>query len=183
MNVFQKLSAGMDVDMMSPEYQEAIAHMSRCRDLNFRINGLLPSSPEIPELEKELLCGHLGQNSIFSTPFQIDFGCQMNVAKNVFVNHGFTAMAAGGITIETQVMIGPNVTVVTDNHDFENLMILRCKGVRICQGAWIGANVTILPGVTVGEHAIIAAGAIVTKDVEPWTIVAGCPAKPIRKIR
>ena len=64
MNVFQKLAAGMDVDMMFPEYQEAIAHMSRCRDLNFRINGLLPSSPEIPELEKELLCGHLGQNSI-----------------------------------------------------------------------------------------------------------------------
>ena len=183
MNVFQKLAAGMDVNMMSPEYQEAIAHMNRCRDLNFRINSLPPSSPEIPELEKELLCGYLGQNSIFSTPFQIDFGCQMNVAENVFVNHGFTAMAAGGITIETQVMIGPNVTVVTDNHDFENLMILRCKGVRICQGAWIGANVTILPGVTVGEHAIIAAGAVVTKDVEPWTIVAGCPAKPIRKIR
>ena len=183
MNVFDKLRLGLDVDMTTPEYMEAISHMNSCRDLNFRINSLLPSSPEIPSLEKELLCGNMGEGSNIFTPFQIDFGCQMNIGKAVFINHNFTAMAAGGITIEDGVMIGPNVTIATDNHDFENICILRCKGVRICRSAWIGTGATILPGVTVGEHAIVAAGAVVTKDVEPWTIVGGCPAKPIKKIK
>lgn len=79
----------------------------------------------------------------------------MQIGKAVFINHNFTAMAAGGIAIDDNVMIGPNVTVAT----------------------------TILPGVTVGEHAVVAAGAVVTKNVDPWTIVAGCPAKPIKKLR
>ncbi len=183
MNIFEKLRAGQDVDMRSPEYLEAIGHMNRCRDLNFKINGLLPSSPEIPALEKELVCGQMGEGSNIFTPFQIDFGCQMTIGKYVFINHNFTAMAAGGITIDDNVMIGPNVTVATDNHDFEDIFILRCKGVHIEKDAWIGTGATILPGVTVGEHAVVAAGAVVTKDVEPWTIVAGCPAKPIKKIK
>lgn len=183
MNVFEKLRSGLDVDMRSPEYLEAIGHMTRCRDLNFKINGLLPSSQEIPALEKELVCGQMGDGSNIFTPFQIDFGCQMQIGKAVFINHNFTAMAAGGITIDDNVMIGPNVTVATDNHDFEDIFILRCKSVHIERNAWIGTGATILPGVTVGEHAVVAAGAVVTKDVEPWTIVAGCPAKPIKKLK
>lgn len=123
MDVFEKLRAGQDVDMRSPEYLEAIGHMNRCRDLNFKINGLVPSSPEIPVLEKELLCGQMGEGSNIFTPFQIDFGCQMHIGKAVFINHNFTAMAAGGITIDDNVMIGPNVTIATDNHDFEDIFI------------------------------------------------------------
>ena len=183
MSIFDKLSAGEDINMASPEYMEAIGHMRECRDLNFRINSLLPSSEEIGPMTRELVNGQMGEGSAIFTPFQIDFGRQMHIGRNVFINQNFTAMAAGGITIDDNVMMGPNVTIATDNHDFENIMILRCKGVHVCHNAWIGAGATILPGVTVGEHAVVAAGAVVTKDVEPWTIVGGCPAKAIKKIK
>ncbi|MBQ3769783.1 MAG: hypothetical protein II866_12450 [Prevotella sp.] len=91
-------------------------------------------------------------------------------------------MAAGGITIEDGVMIGPNVRIVTDNHDFQNRMVLRCKSVHIGRNAWIGVGAIILPGVTIGENAVVAAGAIVTKDVAPNAIVGGNPAKFIKNI-
>jgi len=115
-------------------------------------------------------------------PLQIDFARQMKIGRKVFVNHSLTCMAAGGITIDDGVMIGPNVRIVTDNHDFANRMVLRCKPVHICRNVWIGVGVIILPGVTIGENAVIAAGAVVTKDVVPNTIVGGNPAKLIKTI-
>ncbi len=91
-------------------------------------------------------------------------------------------MSAGGITIEDEAMVAANVQLISNNHDLEERMIITCKPVRICRRAWIGAGSTILPGVTVGENAVVGAGSIVTKDVEADTIVAGNPARVIRKI-
>ena len=108
-----------------------------------------------------------------------------NTAIMVDYMKEFTEADVFEIVPETAYPQGYNetLTVATDNHDFEDIFILRCKGVHIEKDAWIGTGATILPGVTVGEHAVVAAGAVVTKDVEPWTIVAGCPAKPIKKLR
>ena len=91
-------------------------------------------------------------------------------------------MAAGGITIEDDVMIAANAQLISNNHDLDNRWIITCKPVRICRRAWIGAGATILPGVTIGENAVVGAGSVVTKSVEANTIVAGNPAKVIRKI-
>jgi acetyltransferase-like isoleucine patch superfamily enzyme len=90
----------------------------------------------------------------------------------------------GGITIEDDVMIGPRVNLVTENHPLDpaNRKALIAKPILIRRNAWIGAGVTILPGVTIGENAIVAAGAVVSKDVEDNTIVGGVPAKFIRSI-
>lgn len=130
----------------------------------------------------ELFGGRLDKTSYLMPPLQIDFACQMKIGKGVFVNHSLTCMAAGGITIDDGVMIGPNVRIVTDNHDFDNRMVLRCKPVHIGRNAWIGVGAIILPGVTIGENAVVAAGAVVTKDVAPNTIVGGNPAKFIKSI-
>ena len=182
MDIFKQLSSGSDVNMAAPEYAAAINEMLRSNKICFRINSTEPDMEKIRPMEDELLNGGLDATSYIMPPLQIDFGCQMKVGKGVFVNHSLTCMAAGGITIDDGVMIGPNVRIVTDNHDFENRMVLRCKPVHIGRNAWIGAGATILPGVTVGENAVVAAGAVVTKDVEPNTIVGGNPAKLIKRI-
>ena len=72
---------------------------------------------------------------------------------------------------------------ISNNHDLENRWVITCKPIHICRRAWIGAGVTILPGVTVGENAVVGAGSVVTRDVEPDTIVAGNPAKVIKHIK
>ena len=89
-------------------------------------------------------------------------------------------MSAGGITIDDDVMIAANVQVITNNHDPYDRLLLHCKTVHICRGAWIGAGSSILPGVTVGEYAIVGAGSIVTKDVPPYAVVVGSPAKVVK---
>ena len=182
MNIFEKLRSGADVNMADPDYMEAIRHMTFCADTCFKINTTAPAPELIRPLEEKLLGNNLDKSSYLMPPIQIDFACQMKIGKGVFVNHSLTCMAAGGITIDDGVMIGPNVRIVTDNHDFENRMVLRCKPVHICQNSWIGVGAIILPGVTIGENAVVAAGAVVTKDVVPNTIVGGNPAKFIKSI-
>ena len=182
MNIFKQLSSGADVDMAKPEYAEAIKEMGRCSQICFRINTTEPDMETIRPLEETLFGGRLDTTSYIMPPMQIDFGCQMKIGKGVFINHSLTCMAAGGITIEDGVMIGPNVRIVTDNHDFQNRMVLRCKPVHIGRNAWIGVGAIILPGVTIGENAVVAAGAVVTKDVAPNAIVGGNPAKFIKNI-
>ena len=90
----------------------------------------------------------------------------------------------GGITIGDNVLIGPKANLVSENHPINPTQrnSLIGKPIVIKNNAWIGAAATILPGITVGENAIVADGAIVTKDVPDNTIVAGNPAKPIKKI-
>lgn len=78
--------------------------------------------------------------------------------------------------------IAVNAQIISNNHDLHDHSLLVCKPVHICRNAWIGAGATILPGVTVGENAVVAAGAVVTKDVAPNTIVGGNPAKLIKTI-
>ena len=168
--------------MSSPAYAAAIEHMTACADICFKINTTPPQPALVRPLEEQLFSGRLAPTSYLMPPLQIDFACQMTIGSGVFVNHSLTCMAAGGITIDDGVMIGPNVRIVTDNHDFQNRMVLRCKPVHIGRNAWIGVGAVILPGVTIGENAVVAAGAVVTKDVLPNTIVGGNPAKFIKNI-
>ena len=91
-------------------------------------------------------------------------------------------MSRGGITIEDGAMIAANVQLISNNHDLHDRQILICKPVHIGKNAWIGAGATILPGVTVGGNAVVAAAAVVTKDVPANAIVGGNPAKLIKMI-
>ena len=116
------------------------------------------------------------------TPTQIDFPKQITFGKHVFINHNFTAMSIGGIELGDNVQIGPHVTIVTDNHDFKNRYVLRCRKVVIGNNVWIGAGVSIMPGVHIGDNAVVAGGAVVTKDVPDGAIVGGNPAKVIRQL-
>ena len=143
MDIFNQLSSGADVDMSTPGYAEAIKEMMRCNNICFKVNTTEPNAELVRPMEEELFNGGLDKTSYLMPPIQIDFGCQMKIGKGVFVNHSLTCMAAGGITIDDGVMIGPNVRIVTDNHDFDNRMVLRCKPVHIKSRAWIGVGAII----------------------------------------
>lgn len=178
--VFEKLKSGQPVDMLSEEYRPAVEELHRADSVLFHLNHAEPRSQKWYEFRRELFQGRIPESVHFMTPVQIDFPMQMTFEGGCFINHHFTAMSIGGITIGDGVQIGPNVTVVTDNHDFQNRMVLRCRPVVIKKNAWIGADVTITPGVTIGENAVIGAGAVVTKDVPDNAVAAGVPAKVIR---
>jgi acetyltransferase-like isoleucine patch superfamily enzyme len=117
-------------------------------------------------------------------PFNTDCGKNLTIGKRVFINSGCKFQDQGGITIGDDVLIGHNVVIATLNHSFdpERRGDLEPCPVKIGNKVWIGANATILPGVTVGEGAIVAAGAVVTKDVASLTVVGGVPAKVIKVI-
>lgn len=178
-DIFEKLKNGEKVNMLDKEYIVAVEHMDVTRELCFKINNTFTKISEINPLFEELFQTKLEGVNIIA-PVQIDFGKQITLGKNIFINHSLTCMSAGGITIDDEVRIGPQVTMVTTNHDFDERDTLCCKGIHIKRNVWIGARVTIMPGVTIGENAIIAGGAVVTKDVAPNTIVGGNPARVIK---
>lgn len=119
-----------------------------------------------------------------SLPFYSDFGKHITFGKNIFINQNVTFVDLGGIIIEDDVLIGPRAMLITVNHliDPKVRRGVRVSPIHVKKNAWIGANATILPGVTIGENSIIAANSTVTKDVPANVIVAGTPAKQIRNV-
>lgn len=169
------------VDMRIPDYQETWAEISRSGSLCFRINQTDPMEESSRSLMRELV-PDMPETSHIMPPMQIDMGKNMKIGSHVFINHGLTVMARGGIEIENDVMIGPGASLLTANHDLYDHQVLLCGKITIKKNAWIGAKAMILPGVTVGENAVVAGGAVVTKDVEPNTVVGGNPAKILKHL-
>lgn len=183
-DIYQRLTNGDPVSMRSPEYGQAIHDMGTTWTLNQTINrtatGFLDDT--LRPLFAEMFGRPLDQSSHILAPVYVDFGRQVTVGKNVFINHNCTMMSAGGIVIDDDVQIGPQVTLTTTNHDFDDRYTLICRPIHLKRNVWIGAGALILPGVTVGENAVIAGGAVVTKDVEANVVVGGNPARVLKRL-
>ena len=147
----------------------------------FKLNHTMPYTEEYDALVKELF-PTIGEGSRVNTPLTGVRFHEEKIGKNCVIMNGCLMMSAGGITIEDEAMIAANCQLISNNHDLENRWVITCKPVQIGKRAWIGAGATILPGVTIGDNAVVGAGSVVTKDVEPNTMVAGNPAKLIRRI-
>ncbi|MHC5247933.1 DapH/DapD/GlmU-related protein [Enterococcus sp. LJL90] len=117
-------------------------------------------------------------------PFYSDFGRHIQFGKNIFINLNVTFVDLGGITVEDQVLIGPGARLITVNHltDPKKRRGVKVAPILLKKNVWIGANATVLPGITIGENSIVAADATVTKDVPDNVIVAGSPAKIVKTI-
>lgn len=152
--------------------------------LVMELNSHYHTPQEIQNYLKKITGKEVDASVNISQPFYSDFGKHITFGKDIFVNQNVTFVDLGGITIEDQVLIGPCARLITVNHltDPKKRRGLSVAPIRIKKNAWIGANVTILPGITVGENAIIAADSTVTKDVPANVIVAGSPAKIMREI-
>lgn len=128
-----------------------------------------------------------GKNIFIFPPFHCPSPEGISLGDNINISQNCTISGTGGVSIGNFVMIGPNTCIISSNHGFlqENIPMVRQKPLRapikIADDVWIGANAIILSGVTIGQGAIVGAGAIVTKDVSPYSIVVGNPAKLIRK--
>ena len=178
--VYKLMDQGGPTDVREPYFREAGEEMMRARTLCARVNAVLPDDPGYMKYLEELFGRDLSDVRIL-TPFICDFGNRVRFGKGVFINHSAILSASGGIEFEDGVMVAPGVRIATINHDMNNRHTIYTYGkVTIRKNAWLGMNVTICPGVTVGRYAVVAAGAVVTKDVPDYAVVGGCPAKIIR---
>ncbi|MDE5613710.1 MAG: sugar O-acetyltransferase [Treponemataceae bacterium] len=178
--VYTLMDAGGPTDVREPYFQEAVDEMMRSRTLCAQANARLPSDPAaVADLEE--LFGRSLDDVRILTPFICDFGNRVTFGKNVFINHSVILSASGSIVFEDGVSVAPGCRIATINHDFNERHTKYTYGkVTIKKNAWIGMNVTICPGVTIGAYAVVAAGAVVTKDIPDYAVVGGVPAKVIK---
>ncbi len=162
----------------------------RLREASFATKALLvpmnnsTDPTEIRNLLSQITGSIIDETTTVFTPLYVNYGKNTIIGKNVFINFDCVFLDLGGITIEDNVLIAPKVSLLTEGHPVEsqNRQSLTVAPIRVKKNVWIGANATILPGVTIGENAVVAAGSIVNKDVPENTIVGGIPAKIIKTI-
>lgn len=182
-DIFKRMLAGGVIPDDDPQMSELWKVVFRAIQLSAALNAST-SINETRERLSEVIGKEIDKSTVIFVPFYTNFGRHINIGKRVFINHACTFLDLGGITIEDDVQIGPKVNLITENHpvDPSQRKTLDLKSILIKRNAWIGAAATILPGITIGENAIVAAGAVVNKDVPDNMIVGGIPAKIIKSI-
>ena len=152
--------------------------------ITMEINTKYHEPEELAELFSRLIGKPVGDGFGLFPPFYTDFGKNITIGNNVFINAGCKFQDQGGIFIGDGALIGHNVVLATLNHNLDpaKRQQLHPGKIVIGKGVWIGANATVTAGVTVGDNAVIAAGAVVNKDVEANTVVGGVPARKIKEI-
>ncbi|MGT2649792.1 DapH/DapD/GlmU-related protein [Streptococcus troglodytae] len=148
------------------------------------LNTGYKTADQVRERMKLITGQELDRSTSISLPFQTDFGRHIRLGRDVFINKEAFFVDLGGITLEDRVLIGPRVTLITVNHilDPAKRCGLAVKPILIQKNAWLGAGVTVLPGVTIGENAVVGANSTVTKDMPANTIVAGTPARILKSL-
>ena len=155
------------------------------RRLLFEMNNMWHEDEnEIAEIFSRITAKPVGKNLRIETPFYTDFGKNITVGDRVFINAGCKFQDQGGIYIGDETLIGHNVVLATLDHDIdpEKRYMLHAAPIRIGRRVWIGANVVITKGVTIGDNSVIAAGAVVTRDIPGNVVAGGVPAKVIKEI-
>ena len=177
-------ASGQLIQGGTPQHQRMHSLSQRAIRITTEINSRYHEPAELRELMSQLFGKELDESFGLIPPFHTDCGLGTTVGRGTFINMGCSFQDWGGITIGEGCLIGHNCTICTVNHskDATHRADMTCAPVRIADKVWVGADVTILPGVSIGEGAIIAAGAVVTKDVAPYTIVGGVPAKFIKNV-
>ena len=183
--IFTRDKTGETIPLNDPEYPQLFKVIQKAMRTTAKLNNLVTDDmQEINAVFSELIGKKVDDTFFMIPPFYSDFGENIHIGKNVSVNHACTFMDRGGITIEDNVLIGPKANLITTNHPINpsERRATISQPIVIKKGAWIGVGATILPGVTIGENSIVAAGAVVSKDVPNNAIVGGIPAKFIKSI-
>lgn len=159
--------------------------MLKADELLSRFNNLpLIAQEEQLAIIRDLF-GSVGVNPSISKGFRCDFGCNIHVGDNFYAGYNCVMLDYAEIRIGDNCLIGPNVGIYTASHDLEPKDRYKtgfAEPIKIGNNVWIGGNSCILPGVTIGDGAVIAAGSVVARNVEPFSVVGGVPAKFIKSV-
>lgn len=171
--------------VQKPEWIEQFREI--CQEtirLSMELNCRYHTPGEIRNIMSNLTGKKVDDTFRLFPPFYADFGKNITIGKDVFINSGCHFQDQGGITIGDGSLIGHNVVLATVNHDLDpkNNRKNHYAPIIIGNHVWIGSNATVLPGVTIGEWSVVAAGAVVTKDVPPFTVVGGLPARILKNV-
>jgi acetyltransferase-like isoleucine patch superfamily enzyme len=180
-DIFERELAGEVISLGDPEYPKIAALITQAQRLIAEINTGYRDPAEVRALFERLTGRAVDESFWLLPPFYTDFGRNIRLGRNVFVNHACEFMDRGGITIGDDVLIGPRVNLVTINHPLDPAArrSTYCAPIVIESGVWLGAAVTVMPGVTIGVNAVVAANAVVTQDVPSNAVVGGIPARRI----
>lgn len=178
------LNSGKEIEAGSEVHQFMHGVSQEALQLTAKLNNSYHTPEEIIAIFSKITGKEVDSSFRVFPPFYTECGKNISVGKNVFINAGCKFQDYGGIFIDDGVLIGHNVVLVTLNHNLNshNRTNMIPAPIKISKNVWIGANVTVVPGVCIGEGAVIAAGSVVTKDVPGNVVAAGVPAKIIKKI-
>ena len=164
---------------------ENLALQAKCKTLVEEFNSLpADAHAERMEITKKIF-GECGDPVWIIPPLRVTIGSHSSIGGSTYINMGATLIDDAPIHIGERVMFGPNVTVCTTGHAISpnhRMDGMYSFPITIKNGAWIGANVVIMPGVTIGENSVIGAGSVVTKDIPANVVAFGSPCKVIRQI-
>jgi len=182
-DIFEHLRSGDTIASNNPEAYKLRQASFNTKKLLVQMNNSSDPS-EIRNLLSQITGSEIDESVAVFTPLYINYGKHTKIGKNVFINFDCVFLDLGGITIEDGVLIAPKVSLLSEGHPIAptERQSLVPGPIHIKTNAWIGAGATILPGVTIGENAVVAAGAVVSKDVPANTVVGGIPAKHMKTI-
>lgn len=180
-DIFERMLEGGIIHYNDPQFYKITEGVGVTMKLSVELNYSTDSS-RVRDILGEIIGQKVDETTTLFVPFHTNFGRFITIGRNVFINHGCSFLDLGGITIEDDVLIGPNVQLITENHPIKpsERKALDLKSILIKKNVWIGAGAIVLPGVTVGENSVVAAGAVVTKDVPANTVVGGVPARVLK---
>ncbi len=183
-NIFKRLLKGEAVPLSDPDYFKIGDDCTRTRKLLVKLNNEADLD-QARTLLGEITASQIDETTTIFPPFQINYGKNTKIGKNVFINFDCTFLDLGGITIEDNVMLAPKVSLLSEGHPIsaKDRQTLTTGKIHIKRNAWIGASATILQGVTIGKNSVVAAGAMVSKDVPDNVLVGGIPAMIIKTIK
>ena len=160
--------------------------ISDCQSRLYEYNMLRPEQVREKTVALRGILGKMGERCTVQPSFRCDYGYNIFLGDDVFINYDTVILDGAPVTVGNHVFIGPQCGFYTAIHPFSvserNLGLERALPITIHDNVWIGGKVCILPGVTVGEGAVIGAGSVVTRDVPPYSVVAGNPARVIKTL-
>lgn len=166
--------------------KELIAERQRCKDLCFEYNHLRPSELKQREELMGKLLGKTGRQFLIEQPFYCDYGYNIEIGENFYTNVNCVILDGAKVSFGDNVFIAPNCGFYTAGHPFDveqrNNGLEYARPITVGNNVWIGANVSVLPGVTIGDNCVIGAGSVVTKDIPAGSLAVGNPCRVIRKL-